>query len=67
MICVLLWFAKVGVALICEALVIEDTLVSCMYHSLGLNFLLVADEGSKNFGDGLRQASGLDVLLAAGA
>ena len=66
-ICILLWFAKVGVALICEAFVIEDALITSMNHSLGLNFRLVADEGSKNFGDGLRQARGLDVLLAAGA
>ena len=66
-ICILLRLAKVGVALICEALVTEDALVTCMYHCLGLNLLFVADEGPENFRDRLRQASGLDVLLAAGA
>ena len=63
----LLRLAKVGVALSCEALVAEDSLLPRIFHSLGLDLPFVADHGSQNFSDGTGQASGLDVLFAAGA
>ena len=61
----LLWFAKVGICWILETLIIQNTLLLSILEGQSLDLLFQAKERAKNCCYRLRDASDLDLLLAA--